>query len=340
MSLDKLKAGIKGGTPSRVYLFWGKEEFLIAHYLKEIEKIVVDKAFKNFNYQELKEKYTPHDVIQICEVPPAFSNKKLVVVKNSGWFEDTEKGKKGKRSTEGDKEALTEYIKNLPDYICLIFIEAGAKAETDFYKAVKDNGLCVEFPINGVPELTKWAAKKIEANGLKVGKESAEYLVTACGPSMNDLSNEIEKLINYVEKGNTVEKDHIDLLCVKSLQNKVFEMIDCITDGKSEKAYELLNDLIILKEPLQKVTALVAKHFKTLYFTKEMIRAGNNTSMIANKLKINAYFIGKYIKQANKYKQEKLREAMDDCLEMDKKVKLSKIDHRIALENIIAKYSV
>src|SRR5690606_21158134 len=101
-----------------------------------------------------------------CETFPVFAPRKLVIVKNSGLFysktkKNTASSDKDAPSEEDDvkpmmetrvknkpQEALTDYIPDLPDTTCLIFIENQADKRLKLYKQVVSSGLALEFNRN------------------------------------------------------------------------------------------------------------------------------------------------------------------------------------------------
>lgn len=338
MSLDILKENIKKGMLSKVYLFWGPEDYLIRYYLGEIESRIVSPEFKNLNYVVFKGREPIKDIISTCETSPMMSGGRMVVVKNSELFSDSG-AKKGKDAAQ-EADKIFDYLKDIPEGVCLAFVEDKINKKSTGCKAVEKNGVCVEFGYQKPPELIRWVAKAFSSYNVRIRKEEAEYLVNICEPGMDDILNEIKKLVDYVGECNEVTKPDIDSLCIKSVQSKVFDMIDSITNGNPSKAYNLLNDMIYLKEPIQKISVLVARHFKIMFFVKQMSLKGYKQEKIASELSLNPYIAGKYIKQAGRYGTEILRAALNECLEIDRRTKTGRTDPRTALEAFIAKYSV
>jgi len=337
MSLDKLKDNLKKGILDKVYLFWGSEDYLIRHYLAEIEAQIISAEFKSLNYVVLKGKDAIKEIISTCETAPMMSNDRLIIIKESEMFSDSG-AKKGKDNTQ-EVTRVCNYLSDIPDGVHLAFVESQVNKKSLAYKAVEKNGICIEFEYQKMPELIRWAANIFGSYNIKIGKEEAEYLISIGNPGMNDIMNEIRKLIDLVGEGNHVSKADIDALCIKSVQNKVFDMIDSITNGNPKNAYNLLNDMLYLKEPIQKVSVLVARHFKIIFFVKQMLQKGYRAEKIAEEMKLHPYIASKYIKQAGRYQIEVLRNALNECLEIDRGTKTGRIDPRIALEAFISKYS-
>ena len=80
---------------------------------------------------------------------------------------------------------------------------------------------------------------------------------------MQDLINEIRKLIEYGGENSEITKKEIDLLCIKQLDSVIFDLTDNIGKKNVTKALQVLNDLLYQKEPIQKIliTLIILKSY-------------------------------------------------------------------------------
>ena len=51
--LQVLKEEIRQGMPARLYFFYGEETFLLQHYLKQLQKVILDPVTESFNFHKL-----------------------------------------------------------------------------------------------------------------------------------------------------------------------------------------------------------------------------------------------------------------------------------------------
>ncbi len=85
---------------------------------------------------------------------------------------------------------------------------------------------------------------------------------------MQDLINEIRKLIEYAGPNGTISKLDIDSLSVKQVQAIIFDLTDNLGNKQISKAMEILDNLVYNKEPYQKILITLYNHFKKLYLLK------------------------------------------------------------------------
>lgn len=165
-----------------------------------------------------------------------------------------------------------------------------------------------------------------------------QYLIEQCGQNMQDLINEIRKLIEYAGEGGTINKADIDLLCTKQTQAIIFNLTDYLGKKQIKLALEELNNLLYNKEPIQKILITLYNHFKRLYIYK-LSEKYNMSALECLKLKPNQTFLlSKYKKQSSYFNEDELNNILYELRELDYKYKVGLIDLNIGLEAIICKY--
>jgi DNA polymerase-3 subunit delta len=84
--LADLKQQLKTKQTQKVYLFYGPEKFLLEYYLKELKAMVLNPDTQDFNLTFFENKVKPRQIIDACETYPVFTEKKMVIVRDSGFF--------------------------------------------------------------------------------------------------------------------------------------------------------------------------------------------------------------------------------------------------------------
>lgn len=108
--MKSLQEDIRQKEFKNVYLFYGEEAYLKQVYKKRMkEALLPDGDEMNFTFFEGK-KTEPQEVIQMAQTMPFFAEKRVIFLENTGFF-------------KGQCESLPEYLSQLPEYLCMIFIE-------------------------------------------------------------------------------------------------------------------------------------------------------------------------------------------------------------------------
>lgn len=334
VSYDKLEKSISTKLEP-MYLLYGEEKYLIETIIKKIKKSFGE-LLLGINYVMLDET-SIDNLIQNIEMPAFGYDKKLIIVKNSGLFK-----KDGRRKTLTPlQERIIEYIKNnyeiIEDSNIIIFIEENVD-KNQVYEIIEKKALIcnIEFlkPIQLVAKLKKICLMY----KVNVDDSTLNYLIEVAGIDLQNLMNEIRKLIEYAGEGNTITKSAVNELAIKQIESVIFDLTDNLGNKKIEKALEVLDNLVYQKEPLQRILITLYTHFKRLYLCALAVK--NNVDVIsALNLKPNQTFlVNKYKKQTSYFNIDQLRDLLDELINLDYNSKIGNIDIDIGLRSILCSY--
>jgi len=337
MSLDVLKKEIKQNIIRKVYLFYGPEEYLKKYYMSYIKDNLVPDDLKALNEITVEGKVEISQIEEMCHTMPFMSERRVIIIKNSGYFKP--KGKAvSENSDKGISKDFANVIMSIPDSTCLIFFEEEIDKRLKTVDAVKKAGIVVEFPIQKAPDLAKWVINIAKSRGKQIDMVCASKIVENCGPLMNDIYNEIEKLILYTADRPKITDADIDNICTKTIKSRIFDLTDAMLEKDAEKAFKILDDLIGMKEPVPKILYMMARHFRQILQMKLLADEGLTKQECISEMEINPYVAGKLIKHFAAFSKETLKLVINECLEYDIAVKTGRINDRTAAELLIARF--
>jgi len=339
MSIDILKEELKHGSMRNLYLFYGPEEYLKRYYLQKVEDSILKGDNKAFNRVLLDGKVDIKKVIDNCETMPMFSEKKVVIVKNSSILKPKKKDNDKEEKVKTQDNGLISCLENLPDYTCLIFCEEEIDKRLKIIDVFKKKGLIVECTFQKPTELARWAMRVFKSLRKEIDMATASYLIDNCEQGMNQVFNEINKVASYIGSRVNVDTGDIDAVCSKSIKSRIFDLTDAIAQKDGGKALKMLDDMIALKEPLQKILFMITRQFRHILEVKMMHADGIPVNEAALKLKIPPYAAGKIFKQVNGFTVDRLKKAIYESFELDAAIKSGRIDNRVAAEILIAQFS-
>ena len=154
---------------------------------------------------------------------------------------------------------------------------------------------------------------------------------------MQDLINEIRKLIEYVGAGGKIQKQDIDKLAIKKLESVIFDLTDSLGKRDIATALDVLKNLIYAKEQIQKILITLYNHFKKLYFVKLALKYGKDIVSSLNLKPNQVFLINKYKAQASYFKEQEIKEILQNLRDLDYNYKNGLIDLQIGLEKILCK---
>ena len=338
MKVEDLEKDLKQGILKSLYLLYGEEKFLLESSLKKIKNLFGE-TLKGINYITIDETNL-QEIISDIETPSFGYEKKLIIAKNTGIFKKETK-KKTKTDKENIKTKLLDYLnenfEEIKNTVVLVFVEEEAD-KCELLQFIDKNGVVCNFEFQKPNQIQ--ARIKAIANAYKVNIDvpTLSYFIECCGTNQQELVNEIRKLIEYAGEGGTITKEDIDSLSIKKMESVIFDLTDSLGKKNTKKAIEVLRNLILAKEPVQKILITLYNHFKKLYLVK--IALQNNKDIIdALDLKPNQTFlVNKYKMQAGYFKTQEIRTILKELTDLDYKYKIGLIDLNVGFEAILCTY--
>ena len=338
VSIENLEKELKAGKLNSIYLLYGEELFLLENSLKRIKNIFGE-CIKGINYINIDEtNYT--ELIQDIETPAFGYEKKLIIARNTGLLKKD--GKRKNVELEKSREKLIEYInKNIDmikESVVLVFVEENADNKKELYKVIDKNGVVCNFEYQKPIQLEKRIKAICNGYEVKIDDSTLRYFIECCGTNMQDLINEIRKLIEYAGKGGEISKEDIDELSIKKLESVIFDLTDSLGKKDTAKALQVLKNLIYAKEPLQKILITLYNHFKKIYFTKLALKYGKDIISSLDLKPNQTFLVNKYKQQAGYFTEYELKQILQKLRDLDYEYKNGLIDLQIGMESILCAY--
>lgn len=321
-----IQEDIKSGNFKSAYLLYGEELYLKLQYKQNLLRALnPDGDSMNYNHYAGKG-INIRELIDLCETMPFFADYRVILIEDSGFFRNK-------------TEELADYLKNVPDYVRLVFVESEVDKRNRMYKVVKDIGHIAEFVTQDEKTLVRWAAGRLAREGKKIRQRDMEYFLSKTGTDMGNISMELEKLLTYTMGREIVTAEDIDAICTTQTSNKIFDMVRAVTEKNQKRALDLYYDLLTLKEPPMRILFLLAKQYRQLLETKQLLNEEASQSEIASRLGVPSFAVRNLISCVRAYTTEELRTAVEDFVEAEEAVKTGRLDDVLSVELLIIKYS-
>ena len=338
LKLEELEKQLNEGILEGIYLLYGEEIFLLEQQLKKIKKNFGE-TVKGINYIVIDENNI-QELIADIETPAFGYEKKLIIARNTGIFKREGKGKTGGVSKEL-KDKINDYLKEniqmINDTTIIVFVENEVE-KNSIYNTIEKIGKVCNFEEQKPFQIIKRLKSICNNYKVNVDENTLQYLIECSGTNMQDLINEIRKLIEYAGENGTITKEAVDKLCIKKIESVIFDLTDNLGQKKVKEAMEVLYNLIASKEPMQKILITLYNHFKKLYFVKLAIEYNKDIAIALNLKPNQMFLVNKYKLQAKGFKTSELANIIQELEDLDYKYKTGLIDLNVGLEAILCAY--
>lgn len=320
--MKSLNEDLKSGQFKNIYLLYGDEAYLKKIYKDRFTKAMLPEGdTMNYAYYEGKG-INPKEVIDLAETMPFFAERRLIVLKNTGFFKNS-------------ASEMADYMGEVPDTTYFLFIENEIDKRSKMYKAVKNKGRIVELPFQDETTLKKWILGFVKKENKKITEKALNHFLGKVGTDMENIQKELEKVFCYTLNQDEITIDDIDAVCVTQITNRIFDMVHAVADRKTEEALELYYDLVALKEPPMRILFLMTREFRLLLQVKELVKQGFDRKEVASKAGLHPFAAGKYMEQSRSFKTADLREIMEESARLEEAVKTGRITDALSVEVFI-----
>lgn len=331
LDIDKLENDIKKNKLENCYILLGTDEELIKEQVQLIIDKAIDPSFMDLNLIKFDGmKFTGETFRDSCETLPFLSDKKVILVYRANFLKDINDNDSKKAF-----EACKEYIENTPSHCILIFyyiLDDKREKISNRAKKLEKHSLIIKADRLKGERLYKRVEERFKAQGKDIGKIELKYFCEKVENNTHMIYSEIDKLINYTD-GRKISKADIDAMLPYKSENDIFDLVDYIADKKSEKAIELMNELLFKGENIMYILTMIERQFKLLFRVK--LNKQQTTDSIVKELRLPPFICDRLIRQSRKFKLKQLKGCIELCLSTEKTLKSTTLDKKTELELMI-----
>ncbi|MEA3463738.1 MAG: hypothetical protein U9R14_01520 [Patescibacteria group bacterium] len=233
------------------------------------------------------------------------------------------------------------------------------KRQSQLFKFLIKQKYAQQFNLLSNTQTTAWAKKQVEAEGGKITYQAAQMLTSLVGSDLWQISNEINKLLNYkldprynikqadsqdkklksTGKGKTatIEIEDVKLLVRGNFDENIFSLTDAISNKNAGLAAKLLEEQTEAGLTGSYLINMVIRQFKILLQIRQGLDLNQSSRMMINSLKLHPFIIQKGINQARKFNLLVLKNILSQLVKIDFKMKTGQADVKTMLNLLVAR---
>ena len=340
-------AALRKGSLQHIYLLGGEESY----YIEKAKERIMEALFPagkgmQDSLQSIDGDVDPDTLAGFIETAPFFSEKDVILLKNTSLFREKktgaeEKGKgKGKPKKPVDKkmERLLLLLSDMPEYSYVIFV-TGEKADKrrKLYKTVEKYGAVLEAEAVRPWNINDWLQGKLQAMNKELDRDAYVYFASAVSMmqqiSLSYLDKEFDKLALFTED-RLISKDALLKVFAGVPEVSVFALMDAVSAKDARKSLMLLRRQMRDGAYLPLILNLLARHVRQLWQAKDLQARGYRGKALAKPLELNPVIAERLGKAAERFEVPVLKRAMLDLADADYFLKTGQAGEEI-LENVV-----
>ena len=260
--MKKINDDLKNDNCLPLYFVYGNEKYLLNNVKnKFISKFSNQFELKSYIFDE--DNFDINDCINKININPFLSTKKLLVFENVNLF-----------NKDVDEVFYTSINNNL-EINTILFLEDNydikKNKKNNLYKLVEQYGYVLNINNQAENILIKYVEKKLNQNKISYNELTIKYFLQKVGNDLFNISNELDKLISYVEEKKILDKEDIDLLTSDVINNNVWDLIAAINNKNVNLVLKIYSNLLYLNEKAESIFNSVKYNYKQLINIKYLL---------------------------------------------------------------------
>lgn len=333
---------LKDDKLSGAYLLYGEEEYLKQECLDKLDAILPP-GFEMLNKTSLEDADAA-GIYDAAITAPFMCEKRVVIAKDPVFIKASKADEKetddgassdNKSASNQDDGAAKLLSDDLSSAIVILYVRGTLDKRKKVFKLFDAADRTVEISLLPEEELISWITRETQNEGGKISYPAAKAIIEAVGGTITAVLPEIKKLVAY-KKSELIDTPDVEALVSISVEASVFAMIDSLFSPKKQKAYELLEDMLLSNEQPIRILNLISRQLRLLTYAKSQLSQGVSRTEIQRQLELRSFAATKLFDICAGIPLQWLSKAYTKSIETDYLIKSGKIGERQGLDEIIA----
>lgn len=317
-----------------ILFLYGEDNYRSSQKLKALKDKFVEK-YGDTNLETFEEEFDLAKIKNSITALPFLSDKRMVVIKNilksKSPTSPLQTGLRG--ASKSVLDDLVQILDHVPEETILIFWEEGVPDKRTALFKLLQKEKSEEFEKLQGYKLTKWIEEEISKRGGKISSRNAEKLASFVGNDLNQLENEIAKLVSFKDRKEIGSED-IDLLVKAKLSSNIFDLVDAVGERNYKKAAKFTHELLEQGENEIYILTMVVRQIRNLILISDL-KDRFDKLQIAKETGIHPYAVQKTLLQTKNFGFEDLKRIYQELLDTDISIKTGEREPRLALDLLV-----
>ena len=312
------------------YLLYSNDGAILNKEINDLEKKldISDNDIIYYNIDDID------GIINEASTIGMFSLNKFIIINMDSYFKD----KKDIPNINLLENYFDSYNSN--SYLVFVCNSDSIDSRKKIVNLIKKYGIVKKLEVND-NYLNDYVNNFLKDNGYKINNGDVVYFINRVGNNINNVTNELDKLMLYKINDKIINRNDIDLLTVENIDDSIYDLVNCILKNDNEKAIKLYNNFINNGMDVNQIVAIIAAQIRLLYQVKRLYNSGKSNDEIAKILEFKSVYRVKYLLSDSYYYSESdLVKYLSKLADIDNAIKTSNGDGNILMQLFIVKKDI
>jgi len=312
------------------YLLYSSDGAILNKEINDLEKKldISDTDIIYYNIDDID------GIINEASTIGMFSLNKFIIINMDSYFKD----KKNIPNINLLENYFDSYNSN--SYLVFVCNSDSIDSRKKIVNLIKKYGIVKKLEVND-NYLNDYVNNYLKDNGYKINNGDVVYFINRVGNNINNVTNELDKLMLYKINDKIINRNDIDLLTVENIDDSIYDLVNCILKNDNEKAIKLYNNFIDNGMDVNQIVAIIAAQIRLLYQVKRLYNSGKSNDEIAKILEFKSVYRVKYLLSDSYYYSESdLVKYLSKLADIDNAIKTSNGDGNMLMQLFIVKKDI
>lgn len=312
------------------YLLYSSDGAILNKEINDLEKKldISDNDIIYYNIDDID------GIINEASTIGMFSLNKFIIINMDSYFKD----KKDIPNINLLENYFDSYNSN--SYLVFVCNSDSVDSRKKIVNLIKKYGIVKKLEVND-NYLNDYVNNYLKDNGYKINNGDVVYFINRVGNNINNVTNELDKLMLYKINDKIINRNDIDLLTVENIDDSIYDLVNCILKNDNEKAIKLYNNFINNGMDVNQIVAIIAAQIRLLYQVKRLYNSGKSNDEIAKILEFKSVYRVKYLLSDSYYYSESdLVKYLSKLADIDNAIKTSNGDGNMLMQLFIVKKDI
>ena len=303
MKYSEFLKSVQEGKISPVVTFLGEEHFLKDRALATVLNRFLDQDSRAFNYRSfVGEEIKDTEFLDEASTMPMFGDWKILYIKNASALE---------KNLARLKDYLEQYLEQPSTGSLLIFDLDKWEGSSKLKAILTKKTMIVEFQSLSEKEIPSWVTAHLRGFNFQIEPAAVQSLSERLGTDLQKLSAELEKLMLLRQSERKISLKDVEETVLFVPTAIVWNWTEAVANQDSQKAVELLRDLLEQEQAPIYLISVLAKQYEKMIIAKEMVLQKLPQATIAQKINKPVYYLNQYLTQLSRFRMADLIKAIE-----------------------------
>ncbi len=318
----------------RILYLYGNDDYALQEYLRALAADLGDATTRELNLTRLEAREASEaELYQALHAIPFLAERRLVWLANPS----------ARFNTPPAQEKFLHLLESVPETTQLVLHEITEPKEMERHWLLRwiekhaEHAAAQAFWRPRPREMAQWIASEVKRQGGRIEPAAASRLAEMAGVDTRQAAQEIAKLLAYVGWARAITLQDVQMVCVVSAEENLFEFVDALAQKQARRAQRLLHRLLESEDEFA-LWGMVIRQFRLLLQGREILDEGGDALRISEQLRLHPFVAEKIALQARAFSLKSLEEIYQRLVEIDEAVKTSQLPLDLALDLLVMEW--